>query len=77
MVIDALEYPVTNYECKILWRFYGLLKMKGLIMITLITRSTLLTLSFTENYSNNIVYHVDKENLLCSRVFYSSSRIKL
>lgn len=46
-------------------------------MIILITCSMMLTLSFTENYSNNVVYHADKENLLCSRVLYSSSRIKL
>lgn len=34
--------------------------MRGLIMIMLITCSMMLTLSFTENYSNNVVYCVDK-----------------
>lgn len=46
-------------------------------MIMLITCSMILTLSFKENYSNNVVYHADKENLLCSRVFYCSFRIQL
>lgn len=45
-------------------------------MATLITFSMMLTLSSAENYSNNVVYRADKENPLCSRVFYSASRIK-